>query len=138
MKGLIAGALVTVLAGSASLSNAEGNASAGPGQAAVLARAEAPLLVAAPQDAEALLKKLEQLATRVAKLEEEIGRLETKNKQLKEQLKGNAPGGGVWFGGAGGSGVRVVQGVGGSPGNPAPGSSVIIELDENRIEKKDK
>ena len=134
MKGLIAGALVTVLAGSATLSNAEGNASAGPGQAAVLARAEAPLLVAAPQDAEALLKKLEQLAARVAKLEEEIGRLETKNKQLKEQLKANAPGG-VWFGGPGasGGGLRVVQGA-----NPAPGSSVIIELDENRVEKKDK
>lgn len=134
MKGMIAGALVTVLAGSVSLSNAEGNASAGPGQSAVLARTQVPLLVAAPQDAEALLKKLEQLAARVAKLEEEIGRLETRNKQLKEQLKGNAPGGGVWFGGAGGTGgVRVTQN-----GNPAPGSSVIIELDENKTEKKDK
>jgi len=133
MKGMIAGALVTVLAGSASLANAQGTASVEPGRAAVLARTEAPLLLAAPQDAEALLKKLEQLAARVAKLEEEIGRLETRNKQLKDQLKGNAPGG-VWFGGAGGTGgVRVIQN-----GNPAPGSSVILELDENRPEKKDK
>lgn len=130
MKGMIAGALVTVLAGSASLANAQGTASVEPGRAAVLARTEAPLLLAAPQDAEALLKRLEQLAARVAKLEEEIGRLEARNKQLKEQLKSNAAGGGVWFGGNGAGGARVIQ--------PGPGSSVILELDERKSEKKDK
>lgn len=137
MKGMIAGALVTVFAGSVSLANAEGNASARPGQAAVLAASEAPLFLASPQDAEALLKRLEQLAARVAKLEDEIGRLETRNKQLKEQLKSNGAAGGVWIGGAGGGGVRVIQ----SPGSAAPGNPSIIELEELRErlnEKKDK
>lgn len=129
MKGMIAGALVTVLAGSASLANAQGTASVEPGRAAVLARTEAPLLLAAPQDAEALLKRLEQLAARVSKLEDEIGRLETRNKQLKEQLKSNAAGGGVWVGGNGAGGARVIH---------SPGSSVILELDERKQEKKDK
>ena len=136
MKGMIAGALVTVLAGSASLANAQGTASVEPGQAAVLAASEAPLFLASPQDAEALLKRLEQLAARVAKLEDEIGRLEARNKQLKEQIKSGAAGG-VWFGGAGG-GVRVIQG-----GVGAPGARLVIEEDLNesnpkREEKKDK
>lgn len=134
MKGTIAGALVTVFAGSVSLANAEGNASARPGQAAVLAASEAPLFLASPQDAEALLKRLEQLAARVAKLEEEIGRLEARNRQLKEQLKGSAAGG-VWVGGAGGGGgLRVIQAPGSAPGN----GTVILELDERKTEKKDK
>jgi hypothetical protein len=133
MKGMIAGALVTVLAGSASLANAQGTASIGQGHAAVLATSEAPLLLASPQDADALLKRLEQLAARVAKLEDEIGRLETKNKQLKEQLKA---GGGAWFGGPGG-GVRVNL----APGSAAPGQPVIIEREdrnETTNPKKDK
>lgn len=121
MKGLMAGTLITVLAGSASLSNAQGEASVAPGQTAVLAASEAPLLVAAPQDADALLKRLEELAARVAKLEEEIGRLETRNKQLKEQLKA---GGGAWVGGPGG----VIRNP--APGAAVPGQPVIIELEE--------
>jgi len=125
MKGMIAGALVTVLAGSASVSNAQGQASVGPGRSMVLAAAEAPLLVASPQDAEALLKRLEQLAARVAKLEDELTRLETRNKQLREQLKS---GGGAfgWSSNPAGGGVRVIQG---GPG-AAPGQPVIIELEE--------
>ena len=130
MKGMMAGALVTVLAGSASLANAQGTASVESGQAAVLAMSEAPLFLASPQDADALLKRLEQLAARVAKLEDEVGRLEAKNKQLKEQLKSNGVGG-AWFGGGGpGGAVRVIQ----SPGSTAPGQPVIIELEE-RLEK---
>ena len=126
MKGMIAGALVTVFAGSVSLSNAQGQASVEPGRAMVLAAFEAPLLVASPQDAEALLKRLEQLAARVAKLEDELGRLEVRNKQLKEQLKA----GGGAFGwsanpGGGAGGVRMVGAQGAAPGQP-----VIIELEE--------
>ena len=114
----------------ASLANAQGTASVESGQAAVLAMSEAPLFLASPQDADALLKRLEQLAARVAKLEDEVGRLEAKNKQLKEQLKSNGVGG-AWFGGGGpGGAVRVIQ----SPGSTAPGQPVIIELEE-RLEK---
>jgi len=131
MKSVLAGAIVTVFAGSISLSNAQGTVEAQPGQSAVLARAEAPLLLAAPQDKqEELLRRLEQLAARVAKLEEEVVQLEQKNKQLKVQLTSNAPGGGVWSGAAGGSGVRVIQS---GPGG-APGSTIIIE--EGKTERK--
>jgi septal ring factor EnvC (AmiA/AmiB activator) len=112
MLGLIAGTLATVLAASAPLVGERGSNSADPGQA-IAAAPEATLVVASPQDAEALLKRLEQLAARVAKLEDEIGRLETTHKQLKEQLQTS----GVAGAGAGapGASVRV---------NPAPGSAV--------------
>jgi anti-sigma factor RsiW len=134
MKKVLAGAIVTVFAGSISLSNANGNVNAVQGQSAVLAQTEAPLLVSAPQDQqEDLLRRLEQLAARVAKLEEEVGRLEQKNKQLKLQVSSNAPGGAVWStNGAGG--VRILQ----SAAGQTPGSSVIIELDENNGRKPEK
>jgi ferric-dicitrate binding protein FerR (iron transport regulator) len=136
MKGLIAGALVTVFAGSASLSNAQGQVPAEPGHPVVLAAFEAPLLVASPQDAEALLKRLEQLAARVAKLEDELTRLETRNKQLKDQLKAGGGAFGWSAGNPGGGGLRVIQGAPGA----APGQPVIIELEEKlnelRIEQR--
>jgi hypothetical protein len=102
----------------------------------VLARAEAPMFLSAPQDKqEELLRRLEQLAARVAKLEDEVTQLDQKNKQLKLQLTSNAPGGAVWGVGPGQSagGVRVIQSAGGSPGG------VIIELkeeDEKKPERK--
>jgi ferric-dicitrate binding protein FerR (iron transport regulator) len=130
MKSLIGGTLVTVLAGSVSLTNAMGQVSAGPGHSMVVAAREAPLLVAAPQDAEALLKRLEQLAARVAKLEEEVGRLEARNKQLKEQLQST---GSFWTVNPGGGTVRVIQG---GPGAAAPGQPIIIELEEKERELK--
>jgi ferric-dicitrate binding protein FerR (iron transport regulator) len=137
MKSLIGGTLVTVIAGSVSLSNALGQISAEPGRSAVMAAREAPLLVAAPQDAEALLKRLEQLVARVSKLEEEIGRLEARNKQLKEQLQST---GSLWTVNPGGGTVRVIQG---GPGGAAPGQPIIIELEERArelksVEKKEK
>jgi hypothetical protein len=49
----------------------------------------ASMLFAAPQDRQ--LQRLEQLAARVAKLEDEITRLEERNKQLRAQLASNAP-----------------------------------------------
>ena len=126
MKNLLAGAIVTVFAGSISLSNANGTVDALTGQSAVLARAEAPLFLAAPQDKqEELLRRLEQLAARVAKLETEVAQLEEKNKQLKAQVSSNGPGGVFWGvnpGQAPGSTVRVLQAGGG-----APGATVIIE-----------
>jgi hypothetical protein len=124
MKGLITGALVTVLAGSASLANDRGVASVEPGGVAALAPSEAPLVLASPQDAEALLKRLEQLAARVAKLEDEITKLEAKNAQLKEQVKTDGVGRG-WVGGPGG-GLRVNL----PPGSAVPGQTVIIEMEE--------
>jgi len=138
MKNALAGAIVTVFAGSISLSNANGSVEAQPGQSAVLARAEAPLFLAAPQDRqEELLRRLEQLAARVAKLEDEVTRLEEKNKQLKQQLTANAPGSAVWSANPGQSigGPRIIQaGAGG-----APGATVIIETqegDEKKPERK--
>jgi ferric-dicitrate binding protein FerR (iron transport regulator) len=126
VKNLLAGAIVTVFAGSISLSNANGTVDALTGQSAVLARAEAPLFLAAPQDKqEELLRRLEQLAARVAKLETEVAQLEEKNKQLKAQVSSNGPGGVFWgvnSGQAPGSTVRVLQA---APG--APGAAVIIE-----------
>ena len=137
----LAGAIVTVFAGSISLSNANGTVEAAPGQSAVLAKAEAPLFLAAPQDKqEELLRRLEQLAARVAKLEDEVSRLEKQNTTLKAQLgggPGGAPGGAVWGNGGGtwtvnpqGGGVRVVtSGAGGG----SVGGTVIIE---EKVEKK--
>jgi hypothetical protein len=141
VKKVLAGAIVTVFAGSISLSNANGSAEAQPGQSAVLARSQAPLFLAAPQDKqEELLRRLEQLAARVAKLEDEVTQLEAKNKQLKLQLTSNGIGGpgGAWLGAPGqsvnGAGVRVIQsGAGG-----APGSSVIIELQEGNEKKPER
>jgi ferric-dicitrate binding protein FerR (iron transport regulator) len=138
VKKALAGAIVTVFAGSISLSNANGTAEAQTGQSAVLARSQAPLFLAAPQDKqEDLLRRLEQLAARVAKLEDEVAQLESKNKQLKLQLTSNAPGGAVWGVGPGqpvnGAGLRVLQPAGG-----APGSSVIIELQEGNEKKPER
>jgi FecR protein len=139
MNKAFAGAIITVVAGSIALSNPNGTAEARTGQSAVLTAAEAPLLLASPQDKqEDLLRRLEQLAARVAKLEDEVTQLESKNKQLKAQLQSNAPGmpgGAVWsFSGNGAQGVRVLQaGGGGAPG------SVILELkeeDEKKPERK--
>jgi hypothetical protein len=132
----LAGAIVTVFAGSISLSNANGTVEAATGQSAVLAAAEAPLFLAAPQDKqEELLRRLEQLAAKVARLEEEVVRLEKQNATLKAQFGSNAPGGAVWTNGGGtwttnpqGGGVRVV-------GSGAAGGTVIIE-EGVRIEKK--
>lgn len=121
MKGIMAGALVTVLAGSVSLSNAEGRAVVTGGRSAALVASSEPLLVASPQDPEALLRRLEQIAGAIAKLEEEIGRLEARNKQLKAQLDSNAPGGRVWFGGAGGA---------------APGGGLQLELKREEPKKE--
>lgn len=135
VKNLFAGAIVTVFAGSISLSNANGTAEAQPGQSAVLAQAEAPLFLAAPQDRqEELLRRLEQLAALVAKLEDEVTRLEQRNKQLKTQLSaGNpAPGGAIWgTPGATNGTYRVIQSAGGGAG-----STVIIESTDVKIEKK--
>jgi len=138
MKSVLAGAIVTVFAGSISLSNANGTVEAQPGQSAVLARAEAPLLLAAPQDKqEELLRKLEELAARVAKLESEVAQLEQKNKQLKLQLSSNAPGGAVWTTNPGQNGVRVIQS---GPGGAAGGTTVIIEEGKGglKIEREEK
>jgi hypothetical protein len=131
MRNALAGALVTVFAGSVSLSNAEGTVEAQPGQSAALARAEAPLLLTAPQDKqEELLRRLEQLAARVAKLEDEVAQLEQKNKQLKQQLTTNAPGS-AWSIAPGQThpgGVRVIQAAGGS----APGGVIILQEEEEK------
>ncbi|HVE42605.1 MAG TPA: FecR domain-containing protein [Planctomycetota bacterium] len=136
VKNALAGAIVTVFAGSVALSNANGSVEAQPGQSAALARAEAPLLMTSPQgQQEELLRRLEQLAARVAKLEDEVTQLEQKNKQLKQQLGSNVgPGGAVWTDGAGQSGVRIQTGPGGAV---APGSVIIIEEgDEKKPERK--
>jgi anti-sigma factor RsiW len=138
MNKTLAGALVTLVAGSASLSTPNGVAEARAGQSAILAPAEAPLLVASPQDKqEDLLRRLEELVARVAKLEAEVSQLEARNKQLKVQLQSNAPGG------PGGS-VWVVEG-NGAQLNPGPGGSVqrvlhvtIDEKDEKTEKKPEK
>jgi hypothetical protein len=134
VKNALAGAIVTVFAGSVALSNANGGVEAGPGQSAVLARAEAPLFLSAPQDKqEELLRRLEQLAARVAKLEDEVTQLEQKNKQLKQQLGSNGGAGGAVWGGnvQPGAPVRVQTGPGGSPQ-----TVIIIEEDEKKPERK--
>ena len=143
VKNALAGAIVTVFAGSIALSNANGSAQAAPGQSAVLARAEAPLFLTAPQDKqEELLRRLEQLAARVSKLEDEVTQLDLKNKQLKLQLSSsnpNGPGGAVWgAGGQPGAPVRVQQaGVSGAAPGAAPGSVIIIEeTEEKKPERK--
>lgn len=142
MNKALAGALVSLVAGSASLSTPNGVAEARTGQSAILAPAESPLLVASPQDKqEDLLRRLEELVARVAKLEAEVAQLEAKNKQLKVQLQSNAPGG---PGGA----VWVLE-EGNAPQNPGPGGSVertlriqvqelkeLKEKDEKKPEKK--
>lgn len=137
MKNRLAGALVTVIAGSAILSSPNGSVDAATGRSAVLAGTQVPMLLTTPQDGqkqEDLLRRLEQLAARVAKLEDEVVTLELKNKTLKLQLAANAPGAGAGPGGAvwsvapgqTGNGVRVIQGApGGGPGG------VIIELKES-------
>jgi hypothetical protein len=113
MNGMMAGVLVTVFSGSISLSNERGMARVVPGQAAAMSPSEAPLFVASAQDQEALLKRLERLAAAIAKLEQEIARLEERNRQLKKQVQDPNPRGGFYFGGgaAPGSGVRrfVIQ-----------------------------
>ena len=136
MKKALAGAIVTVIAGSISLSTANGSVEALPGQSAVLARAEAPLFLAAPQDKqEELLRRHEQLPARVSKLEDEVVILELKNKQRKLQLTAGAPGS-PWTAAPGQSngGFRVIQ----STGVGAPGSSVIIELKEDGEKKPER
>jgi ferric-dicitrate binding protein FerR (iron transport regulator) len=134
MKGMITAAIVTVLAGSASVGNARGILAAEPGSATVLSAAEPPLAVAAAQDAEALLKRLEELSSAIAKLEEKVQHLEARNKQLKDQLNaaGGAPGavppGGAPLPGASAPGAVPPGGVpapGAVPpgGTPAPGAA---------------
>lgn len=132
VNNVLAGAIVTVFAGSISLSNANGTVDAQPGQSAVLALKEAPLFLSAPQDKQdELLRRLEQLAAQVAKLEGEIAQLEEKNKQLRTQLSSNSPGGVFWTTNPGqNGGVRVIQG-GGAGG--AVGGTVIIE--ESKTER---
>jgi hypothetical protein len=76
---------------------------------------------------------LEELAARVAKLEEDVVQLELKNKQLKLQLAAN-PANGAWGGLAPGQAVGGVRVLHSGPG-AAPGSPVIIELKEE-TEKK--
>jgi hypothetical protein len=128
VKKAFAGALVTVLAGSISLSNANGSVEAQQGQAAVLAAAEAPLFLRSPQDRqEELLRRLEQLAARVAKLEEEVAQLEKRNAQLKTQLSSNAPGGAGGWSFQGNGGARVFS--------TSPGA-VIIEHEGNPLKKQ--
>ncbi|HVR87876.1 MAG TPA: FecR domain-containing protein [Planctomycetota bacterium] len=141
VKKTLAGAIVTVFAGSMSLSSAGGSVEAQTGQSAVLAPAQTPLLLLASQDKqEDLLRRLEQLAARVAKLEEDVVALELKNKQLKLQLTAN-PANGAWGGLApgqsvGGS-VRVLN-AGGVSGAGGPGSPVIIELKEESEKKPER
>ena len=137
MNKALAGAIVTVFAGSISLSNANGTVEAAPGQSAVLAKAEAPLFLAAPQDKqEELLRRLEQLAARVAKLEDEVAQLEKRNATLKSRLTSTGPGGATfWADGTNGTWTINPQGgkvrvVGGSSG---VGGTVIIE--EKKAEK---
>jgi hypothetical protein len=127
MKGMFTAAVVTLLAGSASVGNAQGILSAEPGSATVLSAAEPPLVVAPAQDAEALLKRLEELSAALSKLEEKVQRLEARNKQLKEQLNGagGAPGavppGGVPAPGAVPPGGVPAPGAVPPGGTPAPG-----------------
>lgn len=132
MNRRIAGALVTVLAGSVSLSTSGGTAEAQAGQSVALVQAQKPVPLGGTQDSqETLLVRLEELAARVAKLEVEIAGLEAKNKELKASLQGRpspAPGGApgqpatVWF--DEGHHVQVWSADGALPG------SVQVELKE--------
>jgi hypothetical protein len=135
VNNVLAGAIVTVFAGSISLSNANGTVDAQPGQSAVLALKEAPLFLSAPQDKqEELLRRLEQLAAQVAKLEGEITQLEEKNKQLRAQLSSNAPGGAIWTTNPGqAGGVRVIQS---GPGGSVGGTVIIEESKTERSNPK--
>jgi hypothetical protein len=108
MKAIASGVLVTVLAGSLSLSQAHGNADLTSGRSAVLSASHVPVLVGLAQEGKAALaKRLETLAVEIAKLEGEVKKLETEHAGLKAELQGVVQGGGP----------------GGSPGQ-APGSSV--------------
>ena len=103
MKGMLTGVVVTVLAGSVGMSNAHGTVEAESGRVVVLAPSQAPLFVS-QDDPETLLRRLEQLAAAIARLEAEISRLETRNAQLKASLKnGTAGQGRAYFGGGAGS-----------------------------------
>lgn len=129
MNPLLAGAIVTVFAGSASLSTEHGRAEAQPGQSMVLIASEAPLFLAAPQEKqEDLLKRLEQLAARVAKLEDEVARLEEKNRKLKAQLTSNAVQGGAWQLNGSAGGLRVA-------GSSGEGAAFVIELTDEDAKK---
>ncbi len=103
MKGIAAGVWVTVLAGSVSVSNAVGSADLARGDSAALVAGAPPLPVASSQDADALLRRLEQLVAAIARLEDEIARLEARNKQLKDQLEAAPSSNRVFLGGAGGA-----------------------------------
>ncbi len=139
MKGAISGVLVSVLAGSVAIGNTNGKAEAAVGQVAMLAASQAPLLVARPQDdAEALLRRIEELSDRIARLEEEIARLESRNAALRRQVNANA--GGAVFSGQGGLNPKVVTLTNGNAG----GVTIIVGEDENggmrkveKIERKE-
>jgi len=108
MKGITSGVLVTVLAGSLSLSQAHGSADLLMGRSAVLSPSRAPVLLGLAQEGKAALaKRLEALALEIGKLEDEVKKLETENAGLKAELQVVVEGGGP----------------GGSP-RQAPGSSV--------------
>jgi hypothetical protein len=82
MGKVMAAAIVLALTGSTLLPHANGTSERGP----------ASMLSVAPDDPqEQQLRRLEQLAARVAALEDEVTRLEEKNKQLKAQLASTAP-----------------------------------------------
>ena len=84
MKKAIAAAFLLALAGSTAPVDAKD----------VITPHGASMLQAGSQDQpEQQLRHLEQLAARVAKLEDEVTRLEEKNKQLRAQLATNGPGG---------------------------------------------
>src|SRR5262249_53882230 len=82
MGKVMAATIVIALAGSTLLLNAN---------ASTESRAASTLLAVRQDPQELQLRRLEQLAARVAKLEGEISRLEETNKQLKAQLVSNAP-----------------------------------------------
>ena len=130
MEALITGAFAILLAGSAS-SGIDGAAgSFDPARLPGAARAEVRVIEASMQDAEALLKRFEQLAARLARLEEEVGRLETRNKLLTEQLKGGVAGSvGAGGGGAPGSTVLPADSV---RNNPGPGSALPGQERKNK------
>jgi hypothetical protein len=88
MKGIASGVLVTVFAGSLSLSQAHGSADLVMGRSAVLSASRVPLLVGIAQEGKAALaKRLEALALEIGKLEEEVKKLETEHAGLKTELQ---------------------------------------------------
>lgn len=122
---MLAAAMVTLVSGTLSLSNPHGALEVSPGQSAFLTASAAPLLTAAPQDRqEDLLRRLEQLAAAIARVEAQIAKLEERNKQLKVQVQnpGAAPGA-VWVGGSSGATFKVIQGTG-----TATDNGVILEV----------